>query len=103
MKGLSAREASVARARTAHTFGSTGNKRRRRVLFAPIVVAAAIGLLALATGGSVLAAPSTDANVNDYAQCANDKPGSVGDPSDCVPQGWINGILNAQNSQYSED
>jgi uncharacterized repeat protein (TIGR01451 family) len=58
---------------------------------------------ALVTGGSVFAAPSTDANVNDYAQCANDKPGSVGDPLDCVPQGWINGILNANNSQYRED
>jgi uncharacterized repeat protein (TIGR01451 family) len=58
---------------------------------------------ALMAGGSVFAASSTDASVNNYQQCANDKPGSVGDPTDCVPQGWINGILNAQNSQYSED
>jgi uncharacterized repeat protein (TIGR01451 family) len=68
-----------------------------------MLVAALVVLGALVAGGSVLAAPSTDASVNNYQQCANDKPGSVGDPTDCVPQGWINGILNAQNSQYSED
>src|SRR5512133_489269 len=84
-------------------FGPTGSKRRRRFLFLPILVAALVGVGALVTGGSVFAAPSTDANVNDYAQCANDKPGSAGDPTDCVPQGWINGILNPNNSQYRED
>ena len=68
-----------------------------------MLVAALVVLGALVAGGSVLAAPSTDASVNNYQQCANDKPGSVGDPTDCDPQGWINGILNAQNSQYSED
>jgi uncharacterized repeat protein (TIGR01451 family) len=60
----------------------------------------------LATGGSVLAASPTDASINNYQQCANDQAGSTTptqDPTDCVPQGWINGILNAQNSQYSED
>src|SRR5436190_19135458 len=103
MKGLSAREGSGARAGSARIFGPTGSKRRRRFLFVPIFVAALVGLLALATGGSVIAAPSTDASVSDYRQCANDKPGSVGDPTDCVPQGWINGILNAQNTQYSDD
>jgi hypothetical protein len=66
-------------------FGPTGSKRKRRFLFLPILVAALVGVGALVTGGSVFAAPSTDANVNDYAQCANDKPGSVGDPLDCVP------------------
>ena len=88
---------------TTRVFGPTGSKRKRRFLFLPILVAALVGVGALVTGGSVLAAPSTDANVNDYAQCANDKPGSAGDPLDCVPQGWINGILNANNSQYRED
>jgi len=87
-------------------FGPTGSKRRRRFLVAPILVAALVAFGVLATGGSVLAASPTDASVNNYQQCANDKPGSVAptiDPTDCVPQGWINGILNAQNSQYSED
>ena len=91
---------------TTRVFGPTGSKRKRRFLFLPILVAALVGVGALVTGGSVLAAPSTDANVNDYAQCANDKPGSLTptvDPTDCVPQGWINGILNANNSQYRED
>ncbi|TML44723.1 MAG: hypothetical protein E6G19_07470, partial [Actinobacteria bacterium] len=69
----------------------------------PVLVAALVVLGALVAGGSVLAAPSTDAGVNNYQQCANDKPGSATDPTDCVPQGWINGILNANNSQYTED
>jgi uncharacterized repeat protein (TIGR01451 family) len=68
-----------------------------------MLVAAFVVLGVLVAGGSVLAAPSTDASVNDYAQCANDKPGSATDPTDCVPQGWINGILNENNSQYTED
>jgi len=69
-------------------------------------VAALVVFGALVSGGSVFAASPTDASVNNYQQCANDKPGSVTptvDPTDCVPQGWINGILNAQNSQYAED
>jgi uncharacterized repeat protein (TIGR01451 family) len=106
MEGLSTSVTSDARAAAARIFGPTASKRRRRFIFAPVLVAALVGLAALATGGSVLAAPSTDASVNDYSQCANNKPGSTtptADPTDCVPQGWINGILNAQNSQYSED
>src|SRR5436190_10749884 len=106
MEGLSARETPVVRAGSARIFGTTWSNRSRRFVWLPILVAALVGLGALVTGGSVLAASPTDASVNDYAQCANDKPGSVKptqDPTDCVPQGWINGILNAQNSQYSED
>jgi hypothetical protein len=83
--------------------GPTGSKRRFRFLLMPILVAALVVLGALVAGGSVLAASSTDASVNNYQQCANDKPGSATDPTDCVPQGWINGILNANNSQYTED
>src|SRR5438067_938998 len=104
MEGLSARETPVVRAGSARIFGTTRSNRSRRFVWLPILVAALVGLGALVTGGSVLAASPTDASVNDYAQCANDKPGSVKptqDPTDCVPQGWINGILNAQNSQYS--
>ena len=78
----------------------------RRFLYLPIFVTALVCLGVLATGGSVLAASPTDASINNYQQCANDQAGSTTptqDPTDCVPQGWINGILNAQNSQYSED
>ena len=84
MEGLSSRETSVARAGSARIFGPEGSKRRRRFLFVPIFVAALVGLLALATGGSVLAAPSV---VNDYSQCANNKPGSptpTVDPTDDI-------------------
>jgi hypothetical protein len=75
----------------------------RRLLLLSTIVAAAIAVGALVTGGSVLAAASTDAGVSNYQQCANGAPGSAGDSTDCVPQGWINGILNANNSQYHED
>jgi uncharacterized repeat protein (TIGR01451 family) len=40
--------------------------------------------------------------VNDYSQCANGAPGTTTTPANgCVS--WINGDLNAQNSQYRED
>jgi uncharacterized repeat protein (TIGR01451 family) len=84
-------------------FRRSEHHRRGFWLLAPMLVAALVVLGALVAGGSVFAASSTDASVNNYQQCANDKPGSATDPTDCVPQGWINGILNAQNSQYSED
>src|SRR5206468_12636705 len=77
--------------------------RRGFWLLVPSLVAAFVVLGALVAGGSVFAAPSTDASVNDYAQCANDNPGSAGDATDCVPQSWIHGILNANHSQYRED
>jgi hypothetical protein len=44
-------------------------------------------------------APPTPTFV-DYAQCANGAPPSV---SLACPDGWLNGILQAQNSHYSED
>src|SRR5262245_39625770 len=86
--------------------GPTGSWRRRRFLYLSSFAAALVTLGALVTGGSVFAAPPTQASVNDYSQCANDKLGSLTptvDPTDCVPQGWINGILNQNNSQYHED
>lgn len=61
--------------------------------------------LTLMTTGA-LAAPGTGASVVDYSQCANNAPGSTqdtADSKDCVPKGWIFGILNANNSQYAED
>jgi hypothetical protein len=57
-------------------------------------------LMALAAGG-VLAASGTDASVSDYSQCANGKPGTSAPTTDC--DGYIFGILNANNSQYAED
>jgi hypothetical protein len=63
-----------------------------------LVAIVAIG--ALVTGGSVFAAPSTDASVGEYSQCANDKPPAT---TTACPQNWINGILNANNSGYHED
>jgi hypothetical protein len=80
--------------------GPTGSKKRRRFLYVPFLVAALVALGALVTGGSVLAAPSTDASVSEYSQCANGAP--PGTTTAC-PQKWINGILNPNNSGYHED
>src|SRR5438105_338787 len=43
---------------------------------------------------------STQATFVDYAQCANQKAPST--DLDCL-DGWINGILNPNNSHYGED
>jgi hypothetical protein len=50
--------------------------------------------------GSAQGAPPTAASISDYAQCANGKP-----PSTALgcPDGWINGILNTNNSHYAEN
>jgi hypothetical protein len=86
--------------------GPAGGRRRAKRL---IAIATFVGLLvavtALVTGSSVFAAASTDASVSDYSQCANGKPNATPTPNDPTTcnQGWINGILNANNSQFHED
>lgn len=82
------------------------SKRRRT----PLLVMALLGVVAgvlIGGGGFGAAAPSTDASVVDYSQCAQGAPGTAVPPTGtsagtCV-QGWINGILQGSNSQYSED
>jgi hypothetical protein len=80
--------------------GPTGSKKRRRFLLAPVLLVAIVAIGALMTGGSVFAAPSTDASVSEYSQCANGAPPST---TTACPQNWINGILNPNNSGYHED
>jgi hypothetical protein len=84
-----------------------GQKRRT-----PLLVFALLAMITgvLIGGGSFSgAAPSTDASVTDYAQCAQGAPGTPAPPADPGPdagtcvQSWINGILQSTNSQYSED
>jgi len=60
---------------------------------------ASLSLLVLALQPVFAAKPVTPTFV-DYAQCANGAPPST--DLDC-PEGWINGILQASNSHYSED
>jgi hypothetical protein len=60
-----------------------------------------IGFALTLFGGTTIAAPGTEGSVVDYSQCANGKPGTSAPTSDC--DGWIFGILNANNSQYGED
>ena len=48
----------------------------------------------------VIAAKPVAPTFVDYAQCANGQPPST---SLACPDGWINGILQASNSHYSED
>jgi hypothetical protein len=75
-----------------------GKKRRT-----PLLVMALLGVMVgvLIGGGSFSSAASTSPSVSDYSQCANGKPGTA-NPEQCN-SGMINGILNANNSQYSED
>ena len=84
------------------TFRRTAPHAVQRGLVLTFVVAY---LLTLMTSGA-LAASGTDGSVVDYSQCANNSPGSTqvtANPKDCVPKGWIFGILNPNNSQYGED
>jgi hypothetical protein len=78
-----------------------GKKRRT-----PLLVMALMGVIAgvLIGGGGFSSAASTSPSVVDYSQCANGAPNKTppNDPSTCN-QGWINGILNANNSQYAEN
>jgi hypothetical protein len=75
------------------------SKKRRT----PLLVMALLGVMVgvLIGGGSFSSAASTSPSVSDYSQCANGKPGTA-NPEQCN-SGMINGILNANNSQYSED
>jgi hypothetical protein len=62
-----------------------------------------VAALSLVPATSSSGAPSGPVSFVDYAQCANGAPGTVDtNPSDCVPQGWLNGILQASNSHYRE-
>jgi len=74
-------------------------RRRRTPLLLMVLAAALAGVLI--GGGPFSSAASTSPSVSDYSQCANGKPGTA-NPEQCN-SGWINGILNANNSQYSED
>src|SRR6266404_3854216 len=74
-------------------------KKRRTPLLAMALFGVVLGVLI--GGGGFGTAASTGPSVADYSQCANGKPGTAG-PENCN-SGWINGILNANNSQYGED
>jgi uncharacterized repeat protein (TIGR01451 family) len=77
--------------------------RSRQGKITPVTLAVTVAVAAfLVLGFAAIsgAAPGTDASVSAYDQCSNDKPPSAA--TDC-PGGWINGILNANNSHYAED
>lgn len=81
-------------------------KRRRTPLLLMVLMGVMAGVL-IGGGSFSSAAPSTDASVVDYSQCAQGSPGTAVPPTGsnigtCV-QGWINGILQGSNSQYAED
>jgi hypothetical protein len=69
----------------------------------PLTAMALIGVIfgVLIGGGGLGSAASTSPSVSDYSQCANGKPGTT--PTTACNSGMINGILNANNSQYGED
>src|SRR6266540_3533939 len=70
---------------------------RQRSPWLALLAIVAISGLAIQT---VAAAKPVAVTFVDYAQCANGAPPSA---SLACPDGWINGILQASNSHYSED
>jgi len=69
--------------------------RRRRL----VVIPAAAALGAAFVLSTDVAGAASGPSALDYAQCSNGADGTTPDP-DCA---WINGVLNANNSQYHED
>jgi hypothetical protein len=65
----------------------------------PALIAVSLLISGLAMQSAIAAKPVAPTFV-DYAQCANGAPPST---SLACPEGWINGILQASNSHYSED
>src|SRR6185503_7054405 len=65
-----------------------------------MLVFSALNAANVAELSGVSAAPGTAATFVDFAQCANDPAPST---STACPGGWINGILNTNNSHYGED
>jgi hypothetical protein len=78
-----------------------GKKRRTPLLVVALLVVT-VGVLV--GGGTFSWAASTSPSVSNYSQCANGAPNKTppNDKTTCN-QGWINGILNANNSQYAEN
>ena len=68
-------------------------------LSAAAAIAGFLLLAGLLFGQVVSGAPSTNAAVPEFEQCANGAAPSTA--TDC-PSGWINGILNPNNSHYEE-
>src|SRR3954451_5118865 len=81
----------------------TSTERHERPTWQHHRLTIASALTALAGGSVVLAnfaGAAGGASAVDYAQCTNGGPSSSA-ITGCVS--WINGILNANNSQYRED
>ena len=88
---------------TERVLGPTGS--RSRTTRASLLLMALIGVVfgVLISGGTFATAAKPGPGVVDYAQCADGKlVENVPEANDC-PKGWINGILNENNSSYHED
>ena len=83
---------------TERVLGPTGSRSRttRASLFLMALMALVFGVL---IGGGGIGSAASGPGVDDYSQCADGKA----DTSDGCPSGWINGILNTNNSSYHED
>src|SRR5436305_4940225 len=86
--------------------GGAAHFSRSRVLCrtSQIVVALTIAIATIGnvSPASAAAAVNNSTSVSNYSQCANGAPGTTTTPPNACT-GWINGDLNAQNSQYRED
>jgi hypothetical protein len=75
----------------------------RTAFRATAAVALLAGLVVLPSAVSS-SAPSGPVSFVDYSQCANGAPNSepAAEADDCIPQGWLNGIMQASNSHFRE-
>jgi hypothetical protein len=72
-------------------------KKRRTPLLGTALLCLAVGMMI--GGGGFASAASTSSSISDYSQCPNGTSHGLV----CLSTGWINGILNANNSSYRED
>src|SRR5437763_5316683 len=82
----------------AHFSRSRVLRRTSQIVVALTIVIATIGNVSPALAAAV----NNSTSVSNYSQCANGAPGTTTTPPNACT-GWINGDLNAQNSQYRED
>jgi uncharacterized repeat protein (TIGR01451 family) len=86
------------RGRTTYVPRHLAPKPRKRPWLAALAAGATVTTMMVIPGGVASAAP---VSIVTYDQCANGSPGTT--PSTACNDGWINGDLQKQNSQYAEE
>jgi hypothetical protein len=100
-------EGSVSNAAAGIPDAALPRKRRSRLSASVIRIGGGVALLVgmvLVPSTTSSSAPTGAVTFVDYSQCANGAAGSeaAADADDCIPQGWLNGIMQASNSHFRE-